>query len=119
MSNEESVAAGEEAASAASATEVPEPIATSTQVEVGLQRAVRYGPIIITATIAGAVIAALVSLLFPVAPDALYELGQIAGFMALIGAAIGLTLGAILTLILTVIAKRQRGSAIAVLTDVR
>lgn len=97
----------------------PEQVETRTEVEVGLQRSVRYGRIIIGAAILGAVLAAIAALLFPVLPDAEYELGQIVGFMTLIGAAIGLALGAVLALVLGRIAKRQTGAAIAVRTDVR
>ncbi len=96
-----------------------EPVETRTEIEVGLQRSVRTGRVIIGAGILGAVIAALVSLFFPLAPDADYELAQIAGFMTLIGAAIGLAIGAILALVLGQVAKRHQGAAIAVHTDVR
>ncbi len=116
MSNEEAV---QQSPVPHTAADAPEPIEVRTEVEVGLQRSVRYGPVIIGTAIVGALVAAIAALFFPVGPEAEYELGQIVGFMALIGAAIGLGLGAVLTLILGRVAKRHRGAAIAVLTDVR
>ena len=100
-------------------TPQPEPIETRTQVEVGLERSVRHLPIIIVCAAIGAVVAAVAALLFPVQADADYELGQVVGLAAVAGAAIGLALGGILTLILGLLAKRSRGAAIAVQTDVR
>lgn len=101
------------------APEVREPHETRTRVEVGLERSVRYGRIIVTAAAVGAVIAAVSALFFPVADDADYELGQIVGLMAVVGAAVGLALGALLALALGISARRRRGAAIAVQTDVR
>ncbi|MGK0714905.1 hypothetical protein [Leucobacter sp. W1153] len=127
MSNEEAAAAI--GVSAANEVQPPaseyadpapyEPVETRTQIEVGLQRSVRFGRVIIGAAILGAIIAASVSFFFPLAPDAEYTVAQVAGFMSLIGAAFGLAIGAILALILGQIAKRHRGAAIAVHTDVR
>lgn len=88
-------------------------------VEVGLQRSVRYGRILIGAAALGALIGAIASLFFPVAEGADYELGQVAGLMAVVGGAIGLALGALLSLLLGIVARRNRGAAIAVQTDVR
>lgn len=96
-----------------------EPIETRREVQVGLQRSVRYGRIIVGGMVLGIIVAVIVAMMLPVAPDADYELGQVVGFSALIGAAIGLAAGAVFGLILGVVAKRQRGAAIAVLTDVR
>ncbi|NLA64542.1 MAG: MFS transporter [Leucobacter sp.] len=90
-----------------------------TPVAVGLQRSVRFGRIIISTTVLGGVLGVLASLLFPVVQGADYELRQVAGLMAVVGAAIGLTVGAILALLLGIIARRQRGQAMAVQTDVR
>lgn len=87
--------------------------------EVGLQRSVRFGRIIIAVAALGAVAGLVASLFFPVQEGANYELGQVAGLMAVVGAAIGLTLGALLALLLGIVAKRKRGAAIAVQTDVR
>ena len=124
MSNEEAasaigVSAAEEVQPAAPEPAPHEPVETRIEIEVGLQRSVRYGRVIIGAAIVCAVIAAVASFFFPLAPDADYEVAQVAGFMLLIGAAVGLALGAILALILGQIAKRHRGAAIAVHTDVR
>lgn len=107
--------------SAASGSQIPDASAVTPgdTVEVGLVRSVRFGRIIVTTVIVGAIIAALAALVVPVAPEAGYELGQIVGFMALIGAVIGLALGALLALILASVAKRQRGAALATHTDVR
>lgn len=96
-----------------------EPVETRTEVEVGLVRSVRIGPIMIISGILGAIVAAVAALFFPVAPDATYTVAQAAGFVALVGAAIGLFLGGVLSLILAQVAKRQSGAARAVLTDVR
>lgn len=99
---------------AAEHTEIQHP-----PVEVGLQRSVRYGRIIVGGAILGAIIGLVVSLLFPVAEGANYELRQAAGVALVFGGVIGLTLGAILSLVLGFIASRSKGAAIAVQTDVR
>jgi len=96
-----------------------EPVETATTLEVGLERSVRYGPILIGGAIIGAVIAAVVALLFPISEDAEYTMGQVVGFVAVLGGAAGLALGAVLALVLGRVAKRSRGAGIAVLTDVR
>lgn len=88
-------------------------------IEVGLQRSVRFGRILIVASALGAIIGAVISLFFPVAEDADYELGQAVGLMVVVGAAVGLALGAILSLFLGFLASRNTGAAIAVQTDVR
>lgn len=95
------------------------PVETSTEVEVGLQRSVRYGRILVVGAALGAVIAGLVALAFPVGPDATYELGQAVGFALVIGATAGLVLGALLALALGQVAKRSRGGARAIQTDVQ
>lgn len=92
---------------------------TSTQVEAGLVRSVRYGRIIVGAAVVGGVIAAIAALFFPVAPDATYDLGQAVGLSLVVGAVIGLALGALLSLLLGLTVRRRRGAAIVVLTDVR
>lgn len=96
----------------------PEPIEIRTQVEVGLVRSVRYGRIIVVFAALGAIAGAVAALFFPVAEDAEYELGQIVGFMLVVGAAIGLALGAILSLVLGLVAKRKHGAALATHADV-
>lgn len=96
------------------------PLANESHVTVDLVRSVRFGRIIVTAIIVGAVAGAVASLLFPVREDIAYvqyTLGQIAGFMAVIGAAAGLLVGGIAALLLGVAAKKRRGQAIAVMTD--
>lgn len=97
----------------------PELVEHHTEMQVGLERSVRYGRIITTTIIVGAVLGVLISLLFPVADSAMYELSQVAGLMLVVGGVIGLTVGAALSLVLGAIAKRQRGAAIAVQTDVQ
>ena len=89
------------------------------QLEVSIQRSVRFGRLIIVGTGVGAIIAVMVTLMFPVVPEALYEMRQIAGFMVVLGAAIGLLCGALLGLILNIFAKRRRGTGVAVHTDVQ
>lgn len=96
-----------------------EPEVTETQVEVTLQRSVRYTRLLIVGAVLGAVVLALVSVAFPVAPESEYTLAQIAGFMAVIGAVLGLALGGVLGLILGAVVKRRRGSGVAVQADVR
>lgn len=95
------------------------PVETRTQIEVELVRSVRYGPIMVVGAAIGAVLLGVAALFFPVSDDAEYELGQVVGLMAVVGAAIGLALGGILALILGLVAKRSRGAALAVQTDVR
>lgn len=88
-------------------------------VKVELQRSVRYGRLLLVGAALGAIVGMVASVLFPVAADANYELGQVAGLMAVVGAAVGLACGAILALVLGKIAARSRGAAMAVQTDVR
>ena len=85
----------------------------------GLQRSVRYGRIIVGATILGAIIGLIASLFFPVDEGANYELRQAAGVALVAGGVIGLTVGALVSLLLGIIASRSKGAAIAVQTDVR
>lgn len=88
-------------------------------VEVELRRTVRFGRVIVSAVILGIVVGVVSSLFFPVAEDANYELGQIAGLMAVVGGVAGLVVGTLLSLLLGIIAGRKKGAAIAVQTDVR
>lgn len=83
-----------------------------TQQVVQLQRSVRYGRLLIGGAVVGGAIGSLITLFFPIAEGALYTMGQIAGFMLLIGAIVGLTLGAVLALILTAVAKRKHGTGV-------
>lgn len=87
-------------------------MSSETQQSVELQRSVRIGRLLLVGAIAGAIIGALVTLMFKVPEGALYTVGQIAGFMLLIGGAVGLTLGGLLALILTAVAKRKRGTGV-------
>lgn len=96
-----------------------EPQVTRTEQQVELKRSVRYGRILIVAAIFGAIIAALITLMFPIPPNENYTMGQIVGFMLVVGAVAGLALGAILSLILGRVAKRTSGSGVAIQTDVR
>lgn len=89
------------------------------QVEVGIQRSVRFGRLLIVGAFIGGVVAVMLTLMRPVDEEALYEMRQIAGFMFIIGAAIGLLAGGLLGLILNIFAKRRRGSGVAVHTDVQ
>lgn len=79
---------------------------------VELQRSVRYGRILIGGAVLGGAVASLVTLLFPVKEGALYTMGQIVGFMLLVGGVIGLALGGLLALVLTLVARRNRGSGV-------
>lgn len=106
----ESNAASEEAVPA-------EPQVTVVEETVGVVRSVRFGRIIIGTAIVGAVIAALYTLSFPVL-SVDYTMGQVVGFMALIGAAIGLALGSVLSLILSRVAAKRQGTAVAKRSDV-
>ncbi|GAA1603381.1 hypothetical protein [Leucobacter chromiireducens] len=99
--------------------EAVEPVVTEASREVTLQRSVRYGRVLVGTAALGAIIAMLLVLVFPVAEKADYTLGQAVGFMAVIGAAIGLGIGALLSLVLGVIARRSRGSGVAIQSDVR
>lgn len=96
-----------------------EPVVSKVEREVTLVRGVRYGRIIISFGIAGVVVAMMASLMIPVAADANYTIGQIVGFMALIGGVIGLAVGGIVSVILGVVAKRRTGTGVAIQTDVR
>ncbi len=105
---------------AEAAAEQPEPRETQhAPIEVGLQRSVRYGRIIVGATILGAIVGLIASLFFPVEEGANYELRQAAGVALVAGGVIGLTVGALVSLLLGIIASRSKGAAIAVQTDVR
>ena len=95
------------------------PVVHETEREVTITRSVRYGRVIAGVTILGILVAVVASLVFPLDPEAEYTLAQITGFMALIGAAIGLALGCLLALILGVAARRKRGTAIAIHSDVQ
>ena len=95
------------------------PVIEEVEREVTLQRSVRVGRVVIGAAIAGALIAMLLSLLFPVEEGAEYTLGEVTGFAGLIGAAIGLGIGGLLVIVLNAVAKRQRGTGVAIQSDVR
>lgn len=99
--------------------EAVEPVVTEASREVTLQRSVRYGRVLVGTAALGAIIAMLLVLVFPIAEKANYTLGQAVGFMAVIGAAIGLGIGALLSLVLGAIARRSRGSGVAIQSDVR
>lgn len=102
------------------APETDEPHETRrAEVEVGLERSVRHGRIMLVGAAVGALVAAIAALLLPVAPDANYELGQAVGLALVIGAAIGLALGALLALLLGLAVKRKQGAALAIQVDVQ
>lgn len=87
------------------------------QEQVQLQRSVRFGRVIFTATGLGIAVAVLLTLSFPVLSKD-YTMAQAVGFMALVGAAIGLAIGGVLSLVLNAAAKRVTGSALAEHEDV-
>jgi len=99
--------------------EAAEPEVVETEVRVMLQRSVRYGPVLVGFAVLGALAGVVACLLFPIAGDAEYTMAQVAGFMAMIGGAIGLLVGGVLALILTLVAKRRRGTGVAIQADVR
>lgn len=96
-----------------------EPVVRKIEHEVTLVRGVRYGRIIVTFAIVGAIVAMMASFLIPIATDADYTMSQIVGFMALIGAVAGLALGGILSIVLGAVAKRRTGTGVAIQTDVQ
>lgn len=111
----------ESAASQQAAAEPLEEVHTVTETEqqVQLVRQVRYGRLMLVGAVLGALLAALATLIHPIAQGALYTMGQIVGFMALLGGIIGLALGALLGLLLGLAAKRRKGTGVAIQTDVR
>lgn len=110
---------GENAPEAEPQPVMNEPVTTEEQVDVSIQRSVRFGRLLIVGAIVGGILAVIATLLRPVAPESMYEMRQIAGFMLVIGGAIGLLAGALLGLILNLFARRKRGSGVAVHTDVQ
>lgn len=96
-----------------------EPVVEVTQREVTIERSVRVGRIVIGGLVAGALVAMIACLFFPIEEGAEYTLGQIVGFMALIGAAIGAGLGSLFAILLGFAARRRRGTGIAIQSDVR
>lgn len=98
-------------------TAEPQPIASPVEVE--LRRTVRHGRIIVSGVVVGAVIAMILSLTFPILEGSDYSLGQIVGFMMLIGAAIGLAVGALIGLMLSLVVRNRTGGGLAIQTDVR
>ncbi|WP_125098721.1 hypothetical protein [Leucobacter chromiireducens] len=115
----EAPVAAEPEVAAAAEPEIAEPTVVEASREVTLQRSVRYGRVLVGTAALGALIAMLLVLVFPIAEKADYTLGQAIGFMAVIGAAIGLGVGALLSLVLGAIARRSRGSGVAIQSDVR
>jgi len=91
---------------------------TVVEQSVRVVRSVRFGRVIVSGAVFGAVVAALLTLAFPVA-SANYTLGQAVGFMALIGAGIGLALGSIFALVLNRAVTNRTGTAVAKRSDVR
>ncbi len=79
-----------------------------------VQRTVQIKRLLIVGIIAGAALGAFVTLLLPVQPDGFYTIGQVSGFMAVMGAALGLLAAALVSLLLNVAAKRKKGTALAV-----
>ncbi|MGR4009372.1 hypothetical protein [Leucobacter sp. 1207-22] len=110
-----------EAPEAPEASETPdaEQTVTETKQQVELVRSVRFGRILVVFSVLGGVLAALACVFFPVNPEQHYTLGQIMGFSAIIGAAIGLCIGALVSLVLGAAAKRRRGTAVAIQSDVQ
>ena len=96
-----------------------EPTIVESEVEVKLERSVRFSRLLIVGAIVGVVLLTLISLSFPITEESQFTMPQVVGFMALIGAVLGLTLGAVLGLVLSTVAKRQHGTGIATQVDVR
>ncbi|WP_449278075.1 hypothetical protein [Leucobacter sp. GX24907] len=96
-----------------------QPEVVRTEVQVELRRTVRWGRLLAVGAIIGVVVAALLSLSFPVMEDADYTLAQVTGFMAIIGGALGLAVGGLLAIVLNQVAKRRHGRGVAIQTDVR
>lgn len=115
----ESVATEAVATEASESAATHEPVVRKIEHEVTLVRGVRYGRIIVTFAIVGAIVAMMASYLIPIATDADYTMSQIVGFMALIGAVAGLALGGILSIVLGAVAKRRTGTGVAIQTDVQ
>lgn len=97
----------------------PEPGATRTEQRVEIERTVRSGRILVVSIAIGAIVAAMITLMFPVAEGSDYTIRQVVGIMMVIGAAVGLAAGSALVLILGRVAKRHRGVGVAVQTDVQ
>lgn len=117
----EATAATTEATEVPEASETPDAVQTVTETkqQVELVRSVRFGRILVVFSVLGGVLAALACVFFPVNPEQHYTLGQIMGFSAIIGAAIGLCIGALVSLMLGAAAKRRRGTAVAIQSDVQ
>ena len=98
---------------------IQENTGTERKVEVELVRSVKIARLLITGAVIGALIMVIITMVMPIAPDANYTMGQVSGFMALVGAVIGLLLGAVLGLVLTRIARKKHGSGLAVQSDVQ
>ena len=84
---------------------------------VELRRSVRYGRLLIGGAVLGALVASLITIFTPIPDGALYTLGQITGFMLLIGGVIGLAIGGLLALLLTLVARRQHGTGAVVAVE--
>ncbi|MGO1736206.1 MAG: hypothetical protein ACTHZ9_07790 [Leucobacter sp.] len=96
-----------------------EPTIVESEVEVKLERSVRFSRLLIVGAIVGVVVMTMISLTFPITEESQFTMPQVVGFMALVGAVLGLTLGGVLGLVLSAIAKRQRGTGTATQVDVR
>ena len=95
------------------------PVIEEVEREVTLQRSVRYGRVIVGGAVLGAVVAAIAALFFPIEEGAEYTMAQAVGFFAVLGGAIGLGLGCLVGLVLGLVARRQRGTGVAIQSDVR
>lgn len=84
---------------------------------VELRRSVRYGRLLIGGAVLGALVTSLITIFTPIPEGALYTLGQITGFMLLIGGVIGLAIGGLLALLLTLVARRQHGTGSVVAVE--
>ncbi|WP_053386797.1 hypothetical protein [Leucobacter japonicus] len=113
--------ADDEAAAVAAPADptVHEPVVHEVQQEVTLQRSVRVTRLLVAGLVIGAVVAMIACFFFPIVEGAEYTLAQVAGFMALIGAAIGAGVGGIVALVLGLIVRRQQGTGVAIQHDVR
>jgi hypothetical protein len=92
---------------------------TESKMTVPVVRSVRYNRLLIVGLVIGAAVGALLALSFPVPEDAQYTLAQAVGLAAVICGAAGLAIGGLLGIILNLVAKRKRGSAVVVQSDMR
>jgi hypothetical protein len=93
------------------------PVTTSIeQGTVRVRRAPRFAPFIVLGIVAGAVVALILTLAFPVDPAVGF--GGTFGYFVLIGVALGALVGAAVVLVLDAISRRRAASGTAEVTSV-